>query len=247
MRAARWAIPCLFSFAWIAACAEPELEDGSETAGSAGSAQAGSAGSSSGSAGKSGSAQAGSAQAGSAQAGSAQAGSAQAGSAQAGSAQAGSAQAGSAQAGQAGSAQAGSAQAGSAQAGSAQAGSAQAGSAQAGSAQAGSAQAGAGGSATGLDPDLEVPASGTPCSSPGSLSECPGIEVCRISSPDGGTCESCDQCGNLHAFCSSGTDCDILFECYKGRCTNFCTLGSSECGAPGNCIDVGHATKGVCK
>ncbi|HEU0032488.1 MAG TPA: hypothetical protein VFQ53_17770 [Kofleriaceae bacterium] len=105
-------------------------------------------------------------------------------------------------------------------------------------------------SSGGLDPDLEVPPAGNqPCTTPGSLSdtECPGIAVCRFFSPTEGRCESCVTCGNLNAACSASDQCDILFTCYQGRCTNFCLLGSSECGAPADCIDIGHPTHGVCR
>lgn len=106
----------------------------------------------------------------------------------------------------------------------------------------------AGSSGGGLDPQLDVPPAGNdPCAMPGSLSECPGIAVCRFYSPTEGRCESCTACGNLFAACSSGEECDILFVCYQGQCTNFCTLGTSECGAPSDCIDIGHPTRGACR
>lgn len=100
----------------------------------------------------------------------------------------------------------------------------------------------------GLDPRLDVPpASNEPCSSPRSLSECSGIAVCRFYSATEGRCESCTACGNLFASCASGEDCDILFVCFEGQCTNFCTLGTSECGAPSDCVDIGHPTEGACR
>lgn len=102
------------------------------------------------------------------------------------------------------------------------------------------------GSGTALDPMLDIPDGGQMCTMPGSLTECPGIAVCRFATVEYGLCESCDVCGNLNAPCVEGTDCDILFECYAGRCTNFCTLGTSECGPPDACIDIGHPTRGVC-
>lgn len=97
-----------------------------------------------------------------------------------------------------------------------------------------------------LDPGLDVPEGGETCTTPGSLVECPGIAVCRFHTTEQGLCESCDSCGNLGAPCAQGTDCDILFACYQGQCTNFCTLGSFECGPPEDCLDVGHPTHGVC-
>jgi hypothetical protein len=102
--------------------------------------------------------------------------------------------------------------------------------------------------ASGLDPDLKLPGAGEACTTPGAGSGagCPSLKVCRISSTTGGRCESCGPCGNLNAACTASSQCDILFQCYKGRCTNFCNLGSMECGAPADCINVGHATHGVC-
>lgn len=98
-----------------------------------------------------------------------------------------------------------------------------------------------------LSSELALPdPSGTPCTSPGSLSECPGIEVCRFFSPAEGRCETCGPCGNLNDPCSASDECDILFMCFRGRCTNFCTLGTFECGAIEDCVDIGHPTRGVC-
>jgi len=100
---------------------------------------------------------------------------------------------------------------------------------------------------TPLDPDLDVPDEGESCSSPGSLNECAGVAtVCRYYTAEEGRCESCDNCGNLNAPCMSGTDCDILFSCFAGRCTNFCELGTFSCGPVEDCLDIGHATHGVC-
>ena len=103
------------------------------------------------------------------------------------------------------------------------------------------------GGGTPLDPDLDVPDEGESCMFPGNLNECPGVAtVCRFYSAEEGRCESCDNCGNLNAPCTQGTDCDILFSCYAGRCTNFCELGTFSCGPIENCLDIGHATHGVC-
>lgn len=107
-----------------------------------------------------------------------------------------------------------------------------------------------GASPSGLDPDLSLPdPAGQTCHQPGAIGspECPAIHVCRFYSSTEGRCESCSNCGNLGAACSTTSQCDILFECYQGRCTNFCTLGTTECGAPADCVHIGHATRGVCK
>jgi hypothetical protein len=89
---------------------------------------------------------------------------------------------------------------------------------------------------------------GGPCDDPGSITVCTGSEVCRISSPTGGTCEGCTECGNLHDPCTADTDCDILFQCYLGYCDGFCQLSTpQECGAPSDCINVGNSTTGICK
>jgi hypothetical protein len=71
--------------------------------------------------------------------------------------------------------------------------------------------------------------------------------VCRIATPSGGRCESCTTCNNLGKPCAVSSDCDILFQCYAGRCTNICPLGTSFCGAVADCLNVGNATFGVCK
>lgn len=102
------------------------------------------------------------------------------------------------------------------------------------------------GAGTPLDPLLDVPDVGEQCDYPGDLQSCPGIAVCRFATAEYGLCESCDACGNLNAPCVEGTDCDILFSCYAGHCTNFCTLGTFECGPVEACLDVGHPTRGVC-
>ncbi|MBC8068215.1 MAG: hypothetical protein IAG13_07770 [Deltaproteobacteria bacterium] len=103
-----------------------------------------------------------------------------------------------------------------------------------------------GGEGTALDPQLDIPDMGEHCTNPGDLNECPGISVCRFATVEYGICESCDNCGNLNAPCVEGTDCDILFSCFAGACTNFCTLGTFECGPVEDCLDVGHPTRGVC-
>lgn len=115
----------------------------------------------------------------------------------------------------------------------------------------GDASGGDGGGNTGLDPDLELPAaSGAPCTAIGATSGpagCPLAHVCRIASPTGGRCETCTNCGNLNAPCSASDECDIVFQCFKGKCTNLCPLGTSYCGPVADCLDVGHGTYGVCK
>ena len=79
------------------------------------------------------------------------------------------------------------------------------------------------------------------------MGECAGIEVCRFYDSVEGRCESCSPCGNLGDFCSASSECDILFLCYRGRCTNFCMLDTTMCGAIADCIDVGHPSWGVCR
>jgi hypothetical protein len=103
----------------------------------------------------------------------------------------------------------------------------------------------------GLDPDLELPpATGAPCTHPGAIGspECPAVDqVCRYFTPTEGRCESCANCGHLNDPCSTTNECDILFECYQHHCVGFCTLGTTECGAPADCVNIGNATRGVCK
>jgi len=100
-----------------------------------------------------------------------------------------------------------------------------------------------------LDPELALPdPNGEPCSTPGSEFECPFLKVCRPFTPTQGRCESCAPCGNLNAFCTQTSECDILFTCFRGRCTGFCELGSFNCGPPDACIDVGLSNMhGICE
>jgi hypothetical protein len=100
-----------------------------------------------------------------------------------------------------------------------------------------------------LPPDLELPAAnGQVCDQYGGMTgECPSGQVCRPYSTTEGRCESCGPCGNLNAHCNYTDECDILFTCYQGRCVGYCTLGTSECGSPADCVDIGNATRGICK
>jgi hypothetical protein len=100
----------------------------------------------------------------------------------------------------------------------------------------------------GLDPELELPdPGGQVCTTPGSGSQCPAGEVCRYFTPTEGRCEGCTSCGLRGTSCTATEQCDISLECYQGRCTEFCTLGTIACGTAADCIDIGHATRGVCR
>lgn len=102
------------------------------------------------------------------------------------------------------------------------------------------------GTSTGLDPELDVPpAENEICETPGA--SCGGVRLCRFYDETQGRCESCTECGNLFDPCTSGDDCDILFVCFRGSCTNICLLGTFQCGAEEDCIDVGHPTHGACR
>jgi hypothetical protein len=99
-----------------------------------------------------------------------------------------------------------------------------------------------------LHPDLVLPdPGGETCDAPGNTTVCPFLEVCRIASATSGRCETCEGCGNLFDPCVTNRDCDILFQCFQGYCTNICPLGTYYCGPIEDCIDVGHVTHGVCK
>lgn len=104
-------------------------------------------------------------------------------------------------------------------------------------------------SSAGLDPLLSLPdPSGVACGPPGygGPNGCPGSMICRIATTSGGRCEGCTSCGHLNDSCSASADCDILFQCYAGKCTAICNLATPQtCG--GHCIDVGNAGSGVCE
>jgi hypothetical protein len=103
----------------------------------------------------------------------------------------------------------------------------------------------------GLDPDLSLPdPGGQVCDEPGrsGLPECPAVDqVCRYFTATEGRCEPCSTCGNGGESCSATSQCDILYECYQGQCVSFCTLGTLACGTVADCINIGHATRGVCR
>jgi hypothetical protein len=104
------------------------------------------------------------------------------------------------------------------------------------------------GPATGLDPDLELPdANGAVCSKIGAIGTgCGGGMGCRIATTDAGRCEGCVVCNGLNQGCTSSNQCDTLFQCFNGKCRGYCRLGTTECGAVEDCVDVGHDTHGVC-
>jgi hypothetical protein len=104
---------------------------------------------------------------------------------------------------------------------------------------------GTSGGGTGLDPLLSpAAASGTPCTTPRSMGECPGVEVCRFFTATEGRCEGGGG-GLLFDPCTASADCDIIFVCYDNKCLNFCTPGTGECGDPADCVDVGYTTANV--
>jgi len=108
-----------------------------------------------------------------------------------------------------------------------------------------------GGGGSGLDPDLSLPdPSGQVCTQPGRVGapECPDAEVCRYFTSTEGRCEAGPPSGGtLGESCTASSQCDLLFDCYKGQCTEFCTLGTLSCGTVADCLDIGHATRGVCR
>jgi hypothetical protein len=105
---------------------------------------------------------------------------------------------------------------------------------------------GSGGSAMDSKLVLSNPAS-LRCMYPGIVDTCPPGQMCHIAGPDSGTCEGCVTCGHLGDPCTVNIDCDTLFQCYAGKCTQICLLGTVECGAIADCLYVGNVYYGVCK
>lgn len=99
-----------------------------------------------------------------------------------------------------------------------------------------------------LNAQLEVPPVCEPtCNSIGFGNDCGLAEICRLKDSATAVCESCVQCGNLHAPCTATDQCDILFTCFMGQCTAMCDFDTPQtCGVPAACTDVGHPTHGVC-
>lgn len=99
-----------------------------------------------------------------------------------------------------------------------------------------------------LDPDLRLPPGvGNTCSTPGTRDTCAVGAICRIATPTGGRCETCGPCAAAGTSCTASSQCDLLMQCYRGKCAEVCPLGTSYCGAVADCLDVGHASHGVCK
>src|SRR5262249_24519379 len=101
----------------------------------------------------------------------------------------------------------------------------------------------------GLNPLLD-PASGSGaiCNMPGDLTHCPNYGVCRFYTSTEARCEDPGMGLGLHQLCSSSSECDVLFVCYDSECRSFCHLGTIECGAVSDCVDVGWTGHdiGVC-
>lgn len=99
-----------------------------------------------------------------------------------------------------------------------------------------------------LDPELDVPpGSDVTCYEPGTQNTCAAGAICRIATTTGGRCEQCGPCGPVGAACTESAQCELLLQCYKGHCAQVCRLGTTVCGAGSDCLDVGHATHGVCR
>ena len=102
-----------------------------------------------------------------------------------------------------------------------------------------------------LDPRLSpADGSGAPCTTPGSLTECPGYAVCRFYSTMELRCDPANQSNpGIGVPCDKSSDCDLQYSCYRGFCFPFCTLHSTDCGYPDDCVDVGWAdgSIGVCR
>ncbi|MDB4940810.1 MAG: hypothetical protein JWP97_344 [Labilithrix sp.] len=105
---------------------------------------------------------------------------------------------------------------------------------------------------TGLDPGIPIPPLGNePCSPPGNTEVCSGLQACRMATPDSGRCEDCSMQGTCSAgvgqACVGSNDCDILFNCFRGKCTLVCRFPYlGECGGTRACVDVGYQGYGLC-
>jgi len=99
---------------------------------------------------------------------------------------------------------------------------------------------------SGLDPLLS-PADGTGqvCQTPSSLSECPGYAVCRFYTSAELRCDPANMSNpGIGAPCNLSSDCDLQYQCYRGFCFPFCTLGGTDCGFPDDCVNVGYTGGG---
>ncbi len=99
---------------------------------------------------------------------------------------------------------------------------------------------------SGLSPLLVLPTpGGASCDPATGSSQCsPGSTTCRISSPNGGTCDAITM-GHEGGFpCTLDSDCDDTLQCYNGTCHVLCT--STPCAGGCACFPVGNATVGLC-
>jgi hypothetical protein len=98
-----------------------------------------------------------------------------------------------------------------------------------------------------LDPELSLPEgdAGKECTTPGTFVGCGATKLCRIATADGGRCEGCTTCYNEGESCTKSSDCSTLHQCYAGSCRLICRLGT-QC-PHSACLDVGHATHGICE
>jgi hypothetical protein len=100
----------------------------------------------------------------------------------------------------------------------------------------------------GLSPLLSVPAPGSQaCSSIGEDVDCPLGDVCLISTPSSGACESCVACHGYQHSCNTDDDCGPPYQCYANVCSYLCRIGHHDCSSLGEqCVNVGNAQYGVC-
>ncbi len=103
---------------------------------------------------------------------------------------------------------------------------------------------------TGLDDGVVLPdLDGAVCDPFGGIGACTVTGTCRIATPDSGRCETCDggRClGHPKDPCTHTYDCDARLGCFRGTCTPECLLGSTECGKPVDCVDIGYLGYGLC-
>lgn len=106
-----------------------------------------------------------------------------------------------------------------------------------------------GGPGDGLGPGLQYPpGDNDTCSNiGGSCSDDGDPGICRLYNDSEGRCETCTSCSGRGQFCTSSSDCDILFHCYQNKCVGHCPLMYPQvCGNPSDCVDIGHPDTGVC-
>ncbi len=98
-------------------------------------------------------------------------------------------------------------------------------------------------------PPPDEDAGPAPCKQPGTFTDCPVLQVCRIDPvTHAHVCSGSNYAFQMGSACTEHTDCDILYGCHFGACTKYCEVkfGASQCPIGSTCQSVGDPQWGAC-